>query len=97
MRAIGTRLGVILDVVYNHFGPVGNYTGEFGPYITDRHNTPWGSAINFEREGSDAVRRFFLDNALMWLRDFHIDGLRLDAIHEIMDRSGSAFSGAAFG
>ncbi len=85
------QIGVILDVVYNHFGPVGNYTGRFGPYITDRHRTPWGDAINFEREGSDEVRRFFLDNALMWLRDFHCDGLRLDAIHEIMDRSAVHF------
>ena len=76
-------LGVILDVVYNHFGPVGNYTARFGPYTTDRHQTPWGVAINFEREGSDQVRRFFLDNAVMWLRDFHCDGLRLDAIHEM--------------
>ncbi len=85
------QIGVILDVVYNHFGPVGNYTGKFGPYITDRHRTPWGDAINFEREGSDEVRRFFLDNALMWFRDYHCDGLRLDAIHEIMDRSAVHF------
>ena len=85
------QIGVILDVVYNHFGPVGNYTGRFGPYITDRHQTPWGAAINFERAGSDEVRKFFLDNALMWLRDYHCDGLRLDAIHEIMDRSAVHF------
>lgn len=84
-------LGVILDVVYNHFGPVGNYTARFGPYTTDRHQTPWGVAINFEREGSDQVRRFFLDNAVMWLRDFHCDGLRLDAIHEMWDRSAVHF------
>jgi maltooligosyltrehalose trehalohydrolase len=85
------RLGVILDVVYNHFGPVGNYTGKFGPYTTDKHHTPWGDAINFEDAGSEEVRRFFFDNALMWMRDFHVDGLRLDAIHEIMDRSAVHF------
>ena len=84
-------LGVILDVVYNHFGPVGNYTNKFGPYLTEMHHTPWGAAVNLEREGSDEVRRFFLDNARMWMRDFHIDGLRLDAIHEIFDRSAVHF------
>jgi maltooligosyltrehalose trehalohydrolase len=80
-------LAVLLDVVYNHFGPVGNYTGKYGPYLIDRHRTPWGGAVNFEDWGSDEVRRFFCDNALMWLRDYHIDGLRLDAVHEIFDRS----------
>jgi maltooligosyltrehalose trehalohydrolase len=84
-------LGVILDVVYNHFGPVGNYTGKYGPYTTDKHHTPWGDAMNFEDAGSDEVRRFFCDNALMWMRDFHIDGLRLDAVHEFMDRSAVHF------
>ncbi len=84
-------LAIILDVVYNHFGPVGNYTGKFGPYNTEMHHTPWGAAVNFEREGSDEVRRFFIDNALMWMRDFHVDGLRLDAIHEIFDRSAIHF------
>jgi maltooligosyltrehalose trehalohydrolase len=84
-------LAVLLDVVYNHFGPVGNYTGMFGPYVTDRHRTPWGDAINFEEEGSDEVRRFFCDNALMWMRDFHCDGLRLDAVHEFNDRSAVNF------
>ncbi|SNT22091.1 maltooligosyl trehalose hydrolase [Granulicella rosea] len=84
-------LAVILDVVYNHFGPVGNYTGKYGPYITDKHHTPWGDAMNFEDKGSDEVRRFFCDNALMWLRDFHVDGLRLDAVHEFMDRSAVNF------
>ena len=84
-------LAVVLDVVYNHFGPVGNYTGRFGPYVTDRHRTPWGDAVNFEGPGSDEVRRFFCDNALMWMRDFHIDGLRLDAVHEIVDRSAIHF------
>ncbi len=84
-------IGVILDVVYNHFGPVGNYTGKFGPYTTEKHSTPWGAAINFEDRGSDEVRCFFIDNALMWMRDFHVDGLRLDAIHEIIDRSAVHF------
>lgn len=84
-------LAVILDVVYNHFGPVGNYTGKFGPYVTNRHCTPWGDAVNFEGPGSDEVRRFFCDNAVMWMRDFHIDGLRLDAVHEFVDRSAIHF------
>lgn len=84
-------LAVLLDVVYNHFGPVGNYSGKYGPYITDKHHTPWGGAINFESEGSDEVRRFFCDNALMWMRDYHMDGLRLDAVHEYIDRSAVHF------
>ena len=84
-------LAVLLDVVYNHFGPVGNYTGKYGPYLTDKHHTPWGGAVNFEGEGSDEVRRFFCDNTLMWLRDYHIDGLRLDAVHEFIDRSAVHF------
>ena len=84
-------LGVILDVVYNHFGPAGNYTQMFGPYYTDRHHTPWGAAINLEEGGSDQVRRYMIDNALMWLRDYHFDGLRLDAVHELIDRSAMHF------
>jgi maltooligosyltrehalose trehalohydrolase len=84
-------IGVILDVVYNHFGPVGNYTDKFGPYTTDKHKTPWGDAVNLEDRGSDEVRKFFSDNALMWMRDYHIDGLRLDAIHELLDRSAVHF------
>jgi maltooligosyltrehalose trehalohydrolase len=84
-------IGVILDVVYNHFGPVGNYTGKFAPYTTDKHKTPWGDAVNLEDRGSDEVRKFFSDNALMWMRDFHVDGLRLDAIHELVDRSAVHF------
>ncbi len=84
-------LSVILDVVYNHFGPVGNYANNFGPYLTSNHRTPWGEAVNFEEGGSDEVRRFFCDNALMWMRDFHMDGLRLDAVHEYMDRSAIHF------
>ncbi len=84
-------LAVLLDVVYNHFGPVGNYTGKFGPYTTDAHHTPWGGAVNLEGAWSREVRRFFCDNALMWLRDFHIDGLRLDAVHAFVDRSAIHF------
>ena len=85
------RLAVVLDVVYNHFGPVGAYANRFGPYLTNKHATPWGDAVNFEEGGSDEVRRFFVDNALMWFRDFHCDGLRLDATHEYMDRSAIHF------
>lgn len=84
-------LAVVLDVVYNHFGPVGNYTGKFGPYVIEAHKTPWGGAVNLEDAGSHEVRRFFCDNALMWLRDFHIDGLRLDAVHAFVDRSAIHF------
>jgi len=80
-------LAVLLDVVYNHFGPVGNYTGKYGPYLTDSHKTPWGSAVNLEEAGSHQVRRFFCDNAIMWMRDYHMDGLRLDAVHAFVDRS----------
>lgn len=78
-------IAVLLDVVYNHFGPEGNYTMNFGPYFTDNYHTPWGKAINFDDAYSDAVRHFFIQNALMWLQDFHLDGLRLDAIHAIKD------------
>ncbi len=85
------NLAVVLDVVYNHFGPVGNYTNKFGPYLTDRYHTPWGAAMNFNEGGSDEVRRFFLDNALMWLGEYHCDGLRLDATHEYIDRSAVHF------
>jgi maltooligosyltrehalose trehalohydrolase len=80
-------LAVLLDVVYNHFGPSGNYLPEFGPYLTSRYTTPWGDAINFDGPESDEVRRFFCDNAAMWLRDYHFDGLRLDAVHAIIDTS----------
>jgi maltooligosyltrehalose trehalohydrolase len=80
-------LAVLLDVVYNHFGPSGNYLPRFGPYLTDRYATPWGSAVNFDGRGSDEVRRFVCDSALSWMRDYHIDGLRLDAIHAVMDIS----------
>jgi len=78
-------LGVVLDVVYNHLGPSGNYLDRFGPYFTDRHPTPWGPAVNLSGAGSDEVRRFIVDNALMWLRDYHVDGLRLDAVHALVD------------
>ena len=84
-------LAVLIDVVYNHFGPSGNYTGRFGPYITDHHKTPWGGAVNFEDAGSTEVREFFIDNALMWLRDYHFDGLRVDAVHAFIDRSAIHF------
>ena len=84
-------LAVLLDVVYNHFGPSGNYVGKFGPYFTSAHHTPWGDAVNLEDAGSHEVRRFFCDNAKMWLRDYHIDGLRLDAVHAYMDRSAIHF------
>ncbi len=80
-------LGVCLDVVYNHLGPSGNYLPQFGPYFTDRHHTPWGSAVNLDGPGSPQVRRFLVDNALRWLRDFHLDALRLDAVHELKDDS----------
>ncbi len=78
-------LGVVLDVVYNHLGPSGNYLSRFGPYFTDKHHTPWGAAVNLDDAGSDEVRRWIVDNALSWLRDFHIDGLRLDAVHALVD------------
>ncbi len=80
-------LAVILDVVYNHLGPSGNYLDEFGPYFTDRYLTPWGRAVNFDGPGSDEVRRFVVDNAVHWLVEYHIDGLRLDAVHAIFDSS----------
>ncbi len=80
-------LALILDVVYNHLGPEGNYLGDYGPYFTDRHHTPWGDALNFDGPDSDEVRRFFVDNALHWLCEYHVDGLRLDAIQGIHDES----------
>ena len=84
-------LAVILDVVYNHVGPAGNYLAHFGPYFTQRYATPWGQAINFDGPESDEVRRFFCDNALMWLKDYHFDGLRIDAVHAIIDTSALHF------
>jgi maltooligosyltrehalose trehalohydrolase len=84
-------LAVLLDVVYNHLGPVGNYLEKFGPYFNPNHSTPWGSAVNFEEAGSTEVRRYLIDNALMWLRDYHFDGLRLDAVHAFNDRTAIHF------
>ena len=84
-RCHGLGLAVLLDVVYNHFGPEGNYLREFGPYFTDRYKTPWGEAVNYDGPGSDPVRDFILDNARMWLDEYHLDGLRLDAVHAIYD------------
>jgi maltooligosyltrehalose trehalohydrolase len=83
----GAGLAVLLDVVYNHLGPDGNYLARFGPYFTDRTATPWGEAVNLDGPDSDQVRRFMIDNALMWLRDYHLDGLRIDAVHAIVDTS----------
>jgi maltooligosyltrehalose trehalohydrolase len=80
-------LGVVLDVVYNHFGPEGCYVGEFGPYHTDFFSTPWGRALNYDRAGADGVRRFVIDNARHWIFEYHVDGLRLDAIPNIIDVS----------
>jgi len=84
-------LATILDVVYNHLGPSGNYLERFGPYFHPQMYNTWGRAINFGGPGSDEVRRFFIDNALMWLRDYHFDGLRLDAVHAYMDFSAVNF------
>lgn len=84
-------LAVILDVVYNHLGPSGNYLAKYGPYFTKKFATFWGEGINFDGPDSGEVRRFFCDNALIWLRDFHIDGLRLDAVHGMLDTSAVHF------
>jgi maltooligosyltrehalose trehalohydrolase len=78
-------LGVVMDVVYNHLGPSGNHLAELGPYFTDRHRTPWGDAVNVDGPHSDEVRRFVIDNALLWVQHYHCDGLRLDAVHAIAD------------
>ena len=80
-------IAVIIDVVYNHVGPEGDYLSAYGPYFADRYQTPWGSAFNYDGEHSDEVRRFVLDNAEMWLREYGCDGLRLDAVHAIIDTS----------
>lgn len=84
-------LSVILDVVFNHFGPVGNYTTKFGDYLMAARKTPWGDAVNLDGEGSDEVRRFFIDSVLMWLKDYHCDGLRFDAVHAFLDLSAVHF------
>jgi maltooligosyltrehalose trehalohydrolase len=80
-------LAVLLDVVYNHLGPEGNVLPRYGPYFTSRYETPWGDAVNYDDAGSHEVRRFVIDNGLMWMRDYHLDGLRLDAVHAIFDQS----------
>ena len=85
------EIAVALDAVYNHLGPEGNYLADFAPYFTDRYKTPWGQAINFDDAQSDEVRRYFIENALQWVTDFHIDALRLDAIHAIVDNSARTF------
>lgn len=84
-------LAVILDVVYNHLGPEGNYLGDFAPYFTDKYKTPWGLAVNFDQAYADGVRNYFIQNALHWFRNYHIDALRLDAIHAIIDMSAHPF------
>ena len=84
-------MSVILDVVYNHMGPSGNYLGQYAPYFTNVYATPWGDALNFDDSYSDEVRAFFVDNACMWLRDYHFDALRLDAVHAILDTSAVHF------
>ena len=85
------EIAVVLDVVYNHLGPEGNYLGDFAPYFTDLYKTPWGQAVNFDDADSDEVRRYFIENALQWVTDFHIDALRLDAVHAIVDTSARTF------
>jgi maltooligosyltrehalose trehalohydrolase len=80
-------MGVMLDVVYNHLGNEGNYLPLFGPYFTGKHQTPWGEAINYDQPGSEGVRRYFVENALYWVREYHMDGLRLDAVQTIKDDS----------
>jgi maltooligosyltrehalose trehalohydrolase len=84
-------IAVVLDVVYNHLGPEGNYLADFGPYFTDVYRTPWGEALNFDGPQSDEVRRYFIENALQWIDDFRIDALRLDAVHAIVDPSARPF------
>lgn len=87
----GKGIAVILDVVYNHLGPEGNYLEKFGPYFTDQYKTPWGKAVNFDGEYADGVRKFFSDNPVYWFRHYHVDGLRVDAIHTIYDNSAVSF------
>ncbi len=84
-------LGVVLDVVYNHLGPEGNTLGSYAPYFTDAYRTPWGAAVNVADRGSDGVRRYFIENAVSWIRDLHLDGLRLDAVHAIVDPTPAPF------
>jgi maltooligosyltrehalose trehalohydrolase len=84
-------LAVVLDVVYNHLGPEGNYFADFGPYFAQHYHTPWGAPLNFDGPESDEVRRYFIENALYWVSEFHIDALRLDAVHAILDFSARPF------
>lgn len=84
-------LAILLDVVYNHLGPEGNYLSDYGPYFTDRYKTPWGLALNFDGALSDHVRWYFIHNALQWIDEFHVDGLRVDAVHAIVDHSAQPF------
>lgn len=83
--AHGLGLGVVLDVVHNHLGPSGNHLPAFGPYFTDTHHTPWGAAVNLDAPGSAEVRAYLTGSALAWLRDYRLDGLRLDAVHALAD------------
>ncbi|MFD7613511.1 malto-oligosyltrehalose trehalohydrolase [Streptomyces sp. NPDC059828] len=89
--AHGLGLGVVLDVVHNHLGPSGNHLPSFGPYLTDTHHTPWGSAINLDAPGSDEVRAYLVGSAVAWLRDYRMDGLRLDAVHALVDNRALTF------
>ncbi|MGW1974051.1 malto-oligosyltrehalose trehalohydrolase [Streptomyces sp. NPDC001889] len=89
--AHGHGLGVVLDVVHNHLGPSGNHLPAFGPYLTGTHRTPWGAAVNLDAPGSDEVRAYLLDSALAWLRDYRLDGLRLDAVHALADTRALTF------
>ncbi|MFI2737520.1 malto-oligosyltrehalose trehalohydrolase [Streptomyces sp. NPDC018711] len=89
--AHGLGMGVVLDVVHNHLGPSGNHLPSFGPYFTDTHHTPWGASVNLDAPGSDEVRAYFLGSALAWLRDYRIDGLRLDAVHALADTRALTF------
>ncbi|WP_432078005.1 malto-oligosyltrehalose trehalohydrolase [Streptomyces sp. YPW6] len=89
--AHGLGLGVVLDVVHNHLGPSGNHLPAFGPYFTDTHHTPWGAAVNLDAPGSDEVRAFLIGSALAWLRDYRLDGLRLDAVHALADTRALTF------
>jgi maltooligosyltrehalose trehalohydrolase len=89
--AHATGLAVLLDVVHNHLGPSGAYLADFGPYVTDRYRTPWGDAVNLDEAGSDEVRAYLLGSIESWLRDFHLDGLRLDAVHELRDTRAVSF------
>ena len=84
-------VAVVLDVVYNHLGPEGNFLADYAPYFTDRYHTPWGPGINFDGSGSAGVRRFFHENALRWISEYHVDALRLDSVHDIKDRSAEPF------